>query len=60
MIGDETEESERWYFRAITTINQISSIVAFVPIFIALFLGIKVIDYIVLVAGQIVILLGLS
>lgn len=56
----DIDEKERRYFRTVTTINQISSFISFIPILLALFLGVRIIDYIVIVAGQIAVLFGIS
>ena len=53
-------EKERRYFRLMTTVNQISSMVAFLPPLFALLFGIRIIDYIILVAVQIAVLIALS
>lgn len=59
-MEEDAERNERAYFNRITSLNQISSLVAFLPPLVAIFIGIALIDYLILLAFQIVILFLLS
>ncbi len=59
-MEEDAERKERAYFNRITTLNQLSSLVAFLPPLVAIFIGIALIDYFILLAFQIVILFIVS
>ncbi len=59
-MEQESERKERVYFNTITTLNQISSLIAFLPPLFAVLVGMALIDYFALLGVQIVFLFVIS
>lgn len=59
-MDNEADRQERLYFNRIVLLNQLSSMVAFLPPLFAVFIGIELTDFAYILVGQIIVLLILS
>lgn len=59
-MGDLKEEETKRYQRSLILVNQVSSLVAFLPPLFAIFAGIEIMDYAFILLFQIIIILVLS